>query len=318
MLFETPILFIIFNRPDPSAKVFEKIKAVKPKFLYVAADGPREGNDNDKVKCEKVRKYVLDNIDWDCEIKTLFQEKNLGCGKGVSTAITWFFKNEEEGIVLEDDCVPSLSFFTFCSTLLEKYRHNDNIYVIGGSNFQKGKRGKASYYFSAHGHMWGCASWRRAWEKYNLSMEAYDYQEFNKCLKKYFSTKKEREYWLKIFDMMKKNLNDTWDYQWIFTQWLNNAINIIPNVNMIENIGFNEDGTHTTWAIPGTSDRASYNIAEIVHPNKIKINRKADLFTLKSFFLPPPQKKIKKQIKKVLLSIIRSSGYDIVKIKKND
>ncbi len=315
MTFETPILFLVFNRPEMTQQVFETIKQVKPKYLYIAADGPREGNDNDNVKCEKVRKYVLANIDWEGEVKTLFREKNLGCGKGVSSAITWFFENVEEGIILEDDCVPSLSFFNYCSTLLEKYRNNDNIYVLGGNNFQKRKRGNASYYFSAYGHIWGWATWRRAWKKYDFTLETFDDQKFYKCLENYFSTKQEKEYWLNIFNMMKQSLIDTWDYQWTFTQWYNNAINILPNVNLVKNIGFTEEGTHTTWAIPGKSDLVSYNISKIVHPHKIKIDRKADLYTFRNIFLMKKEIRIKEKIKKIILSIIRLSGYDVVKIK---
>jgi hypothetical protein len=284
-MFETPILLLIFNRPDTTAQVFEAIKIVKPKNLFLAADGPREGNKDDIINCEEVRKYVLDNIDWDCEIKKLFREKNLGCGKGVSSAITWFFENVEEGIILEDDCVPSLSFFNYCSKLLEKYRHNSDVFLIGGSNFQKKRRGKESYYFSAYGHVWGWASWRRAWKYYDFSLNSISDREFYNCLNFYFSKNREKFYWYEIFKRMKYDPIDTWDYQWTFSQWYNKGINIIPNLNLVNNIGFNDNATHTKQFVAGISDRPSNDIIIMNYPSKIVINRKADLFTFDNHYL---------------------------------
>jgi len=275
----TPILFLIYNRPDTTAKVLEVIKAVKPKYLYIAADGPREGNKEDIIKCEIVRKNVLENIDWDCEVKTLFREKNIGCGKSVSSAITWFFENVEEGIILEDDCIPSLSFFSYCANLLERYRNNNDIYVIGGNNFQDRKWGKASYYFSAYGHIWGWATWRRAWNKYDYELSNIKEEDFINVLKKYFYGKRERSHWLNIFKIMKNKLIDTWDYQWTFTQWYNKGINIVPNVNLVCNVGFNDYATHTKIWVKGVSNIKTNNLEEVIHPVNIKINKKADKFS---------------------------------------
>ena len=149
MSFNTPILFLIFNRPDTTQIVFEEIKKQKPKYLFVAADGVRSHIIEDMEKCKDTRNLVLKGIDWDCEVKTLFRDENLGCGVAVSEAITWFFENVEQGIILEDDCLPHPSFFGYCETLLEKYNDNENVYVISGDNFQNGKQtGNASYFFS--------------------------------------------------------------------------------------------------------------------------------------------------------------------------
>ena len=162
----TPVLFLVFYRPDTTSIVFEKIRQTKPLRLYVAGDGPRKRNDEDKEKVKKVRD-IVNRIDWPCEVKTFFRENNLGCKKGVSTAITWFFKQEEKGIILEDDCVPNLDFFNFYENLLDRYAKDEKISVISGNNFQNSKwRGNASYYFSKYSHIWGCASWRRARKHY--------------------------------------------------------------------------------------------------------------------------------------------------------
>ena len=283
-MFETPVLYLIFNRVDTTSKVFARIKEIKPAYFYIAADGPRKEKEGEREQCEAVRKYVLDNIDWNCDVKTLFREQNLGCGKGVSSAITWFFENVEEGIILEDDCLPSISFFPFCSELLERYRNNDNVFVISGNNFQNKKRGKASYYFSAYGHVWGWASWRRAWNNYNFSLQDLKDDEFKKCLELFFHTKPEREYWYEIFCKMKYHPIDTWDYQWMIIHWINKGINILPNSNLITNIGFNEYATHTKHFINGISELDSFDISNLKHPEDIKINRKADLYTFKTVF----------------------------------
>jgi len=317
-MFETPILLLIFNRLDTSARVFEKIKAVKPKYLYIAADGPREGNEDDKVKCEKVRKYMLDNIDWDCNVSTLFRDKNMGCGLAPFDAINWFFNNVEEGIILEDDCIPSPSFFIYCKELLEKYRMNEKIFVVGGNNFQNKKRGNASYYFSAYGHIWGWATWRRAWKKCNYVTGTINEHSFKNALNKYFSTNNEKEYWLSLFNKMKNHhSNDIWDFQWTFSQWINDAINIVPNVNLVQNIGFDENATHTKWETPGVSNLKTNDISVLKHPKNIKINRKADLYTFKNVFFRKKEKIKKNKLKKILLRFFNFWGYDIIIIKKN-
>ena len=160
---DTPILFLVFNRPDTTSKVFQRIREIQPLKLFIAADGPRPEKEGEKEKCETVKRSVLENIDWPCEVKTLFRNNNLGCGKAVSNAITWFFQNVEEGIILEDDILPDKSFFNFCKDLLEKYRYDERIKVIGGSNIHKKAGIKDSYYFSSICRIWGWASWRRVW-----------------------------------------------------------------------------------------------------------------------------------------------------------
>ena len=163
---ETAILILLFNRPETTIRVFDKISQIKPQRLYIASDGPRKNIDGEKEKVKKVRE-IATRVDWPCEVKTLFRNENLGCKKGVSSAITWFFEQEEQGIILEDDCVPNLDFFTFCESLLDRYAEDERVSVITGNNFQNNKwRGDASYYFSKYNHCWGWASWRRSWKDY--------------------------------------------------------------------------------------------------------------------------------------------------------
>lgn len=242
---KTPILFIIFNRPETTKKVFEVIRQAKPKKLFIAADGPRDSKPNEKELCEKVKK-IATQIDWDCEVKTLFREKNLGCGKAVSSAITWFFENVEEGIILEDDCLPDLSFFKFCSELLDKHRLDEKVFMISGDNFlPESLRLKESYYFSKFAHIWGWATWRRAWKKYDFQMKDFPIFLSQKKITEIWKDRNTQKYWLEKFNEVYKHKIDTWDYQWVYTIWKNNGFSIAPNVNLISNIGFGIEGTHT-------------------------------------------------------------------------
>jgi len=170
----TPVLFLVYKRPDTTRQVFEAIRQAKPPRLYVAADGPKKNVPGEAEKVKQVREIISNGVDWDCEVKTLFRDENLGCKYGPVEGINWFFKNEEEGIILEDDTLPSQSFFWFCQELLERYKDDTRIMVISGDNFQNGiTRGTCSYYFSRYNHIWGWASWRRAWKYYSVDMKLW-------------------------------------------------------------------------------------------------------------------------------------------------
>lgn len=290
-MFDTPILFIIFNRPDTTQEVFNVIRAIKPKKLYVTADGARKDNQNDIINCPKTREII--NVDWDCEVKTLFREENLGCRNAVSDAITWFFNHEEKGIILEDDCLPDLSFFPFCEEMLEKYKDNEQIMLISGDNFQNGKkRGDASYYFSRYNHIWGWASWRRVWQHYDVDMKTFPENKDNKFLNSVFSNKKTRNYWLTRFEKAYNGEINTWDYQWTYTIFSRNGISILPNVNLISNIGFGNQSTHTAKINKKMANLPLCSITfPLIHPSEIKINIQADDYTFKTIFCPSLFKK---------------------------
>jgi len=265
-MLKTPILFLIFNRPEETKSVFEKIKKQKPRYLYVAADGPR--NEKEKAICEQTRS-VINNIDWDCEVKTLFREENLGCKRAVSEGITWFFDNIEEGIILEDDCLPSDSFFRFCEVNLEKYRHATRIMHISGENPLDKEFGQVSYYFSKIPHIWGWASWRRAWKLYDVEFQNFGYFIQNNIIQNIFEQKEAQKYWNKVFTRVKNGEINTWDYQWTYALFINNGLSIIPNKNMVSNIGFGGiDATHTNENAK-CADRKVFELDQIIHPEFI-------------------------------------------------
>jgi hypothetical protein len=281
---KSPVLFLIFNRPDVTAIVFEAIQAAKPPRLYIAADGPRSDKPGDVQLCLETQE-VIQNIDWPCEVKTLFREINLGCKNAVSSAIDWFFDNEEEGIILEDDCLPSSDFFYFCDAMLEKYRHDTRIRHITGSNFQDGKKyGDASYFFARQTHVWGWAGWKRVWKDYDKTLSTFDDQESALWIDKIFDDRFIAQDWKKIFSDIKAGKVDTWDYQLALTNYFNHGLSVNPNVNLIKNIGFREDGTHTT---SGGSPRANLpqrKIGELNHPLFVLPEYQADYVVFNEAF----------------------------------
>jgi hypothetical protein len=216
---------------------------------------------------------VLDNIDWDCEVKTLFRTKNLGCGKAVSGAITWFFEQVEQGIILEDDTLPSVSFFVYCAELLERYKDDERIYHIAGWNplMNTTLLSRDSYYFARIMHCWGWASWRRAWRQYSFDLQGLADFIAAKKINKIFRGRV-RTYWLNIFRQMEKHEIDTWDYQWTYTIFKNDGICLNPAKNLISNIGWGDNATHTISRDSVFGNYKTYEINDIKHPKKIKIN----------------------------------------------
>lgn len=276
----TPVLFLIFNRPETTKLVFEEIKKAKPPRLYIAADGPRNDNKGEAEKVTQVREYVMNNIDWQCEVKTLFRDNNLGCKYAVSGAIDWFFENEEMGIILEDDCLPSQSFFWFCEELLERYREDDRVATISGNNFQFGNvRTNDSYYFSRYPHIWGWASWRDEWINYDINMKLWPYIIDDNCLENILEDKKSIKFWYDRFKKTYFDEIDTWDYQWIFSCWVQNKLAILPSVNLVSNIGFGNDATHTKIKNNSAELETENLNIPLSHPAYMIRNSRADNFT---------------------------------------
>jgi mannosyltransferase OCH1-like enzyme len=287
----TPVLFVIFNRLDTAQKVFDKIKRAKPERLYIAADGPR--NEKEAVTCNNVRNTIIAQIDWGCSLKTLFRAENLGCKKSVSGAITWFFKQEPEGIILEDDCLPSDSFFGFCSQLLEKYRYDERIGHISGSNDQSGmKRGDGSYYFSSLTGIWGWAGWRRVWKDYDINMDSYPLFEQLNYLEIMPSHAPFKQYWKHKFrtHYQDKNL-DSWSFQYAYLNLISNRLSINPNVNLISNIGCASfEASHLDANNPA-ANRALEEMEELCAPSFITPDVVADITAQKFEFSLPTLKK---------------------------
>jgi hypothetical protein len=283
-MFSTPVLFLIFNRPDLTKISFDSICQFKPTKLFIAADGPRNDNYLDLVNCKLSREIVLSKINWECDLQLLFRDDNLGCGLAVSSAIDWFFSFVDEGIILEDDCVPSPSFFFFCQNMLDKYRHNLIVGHISGSNLISNKYEisnlDVSYYFSSISHIWGWATWKRSWLNYRFNLTEISF--VHKCTryKNIFIHKEILQYWNNIFFQIKNNLLDTWDFQWQFSLWRNDQVAITPKVNLIANLGFGDLATHTTSKFDKLSNLPVSKLSTIVHPSNILINYRNDLLVL--------------------------------------
>lgn len=294
---KSPILFLIFNRPDTTEKVFAAIKNVKPSRLYVAADGPRAGNTSDSVLCEQTRN-VIRSVDWDCQIYTLFREENLGCKKAVSTAISWFFENEERGIVLEDDCLPDPTFFSFCDIMLDRYENDHRVSHISGSNFQNGvKYGDGDYYYSNLTHVWGWAGWRRGWNLYDVNMTLWPQFKLLNYLAYIFPNKNVTLFLESIFDKVYNGQINTWDYQLFFSYLINRKLSIIPNKNLISNIGYGIDATHTT-TVNNHANMPTTPITSFNPPSLFIPSFQADINTLKSSAPYVLKLKLKKLLEK--------------------
>ena len=246
----TAVLFLVFNRLDTTEQVFEAIRQAKPPRLYVAADGARANKDGESEKVQAVRDYIMQNIDWECEVKTLYRDQNLGCKYAVSGAITWFFENEEQGIILEDDCLPSQSFFWYCEELLERYKDDMNIAQICGrleTEHLSIEHGNNDYFITSRGFIWGWATWASRTNSFDVDFLNKD--GYLKILKKLiFSSTSFVEFlhrW-KNTVLVKKQIVNSWAYPWNIYQLINKRSTVLPTKNLISNVGHGVDATHTT------------------------------------------------------------------------
>jgi len=278
MSLSTPVAFTIFNRPDLTQIVFEAIARVEPKTLFVVADGPRFLEEEEK--CAQTR-GIIDRVDWKCDVFKNYSDRNLGCGRRVASGIEWVFSEVEEAIFLEDDTLPDLSFFPYCEALLDRYRHDERIMTINGNNFQSGRiKTDYSYHFSKYCSCWGWASWRRAWKHYDYEMKSWPVFKRDGMMKMICPDLIEQRFWTNLFDSMYENPGeiDTWDHQWKYACWSQNGLAIMPNVNLVANIGLGRtDASHTTGYNP-LLDELSKNQAlrEIKHPSFVVRHCDAD------------------------------------------
>lgn len=302
---QTPVAFIIFNRPDTTERVFAEIARAKPPMLLVVADGPRVGRPGEAERCEESR-AIIDRINWDCDVLTNFSEVNLGCKKRVASGLDWVFEQVPEAIILEDDCLPHPLFFRFCAELLERYRNDDRIAMISGDNFQFGrKRGDSSYYFSRYNHIWGWASWRRAWQHYDCDAGVWPTVKENSLLDVLIKNPRERKYWADIFQSVYEGKIDTWDYQWSLTTWSQGMVSVMPSVNLISNIGFGGNATHTH----GESVYSAIPVEDISfplrHPGVILPHPEADAFTARGMFSASLVRRVMDRVRMLLLSSLK-------------
>ena len=285
----SPVLFLIFNRPAPTHRVFAAIRAARPPRLYIAADGARANRPGEQQLCEMTRQ-VASNVDWPCAVNTLFRDKNLGCKHAVSGAIDWFFGHEPEGVILEDDCLPNPTFFPFCDELLEKYRLDERIAMISGDNFQFGQRfGPSSYYFTRYCHIWGWASWRRSWLHYQRDADCWPHFRSTGGLRRLRDMRlPEIRHWSKVFADIHAGRIDTWDYQVNLMAWSQGMVSIAPQTNLVENIGFGTDATHTIKNTALANLPAMPMVFPLQHPISPEICVPADQHTSDLFFCPSP------------------------------
>lgn len=276
----TPVLLITFNRPEHTRKVLEAIMAAQPKDLYVFQDGAREGNEKDLVNCPKVREVVQSLVGGtETQLHTFYSERNLGCGPGPATAITWYFENVEQGIIIEDDAVAHPDFFEYAEMLLERYKSDESVMAIGSMNVDKQKWGNGSYYFSMmNRNLCAWATWKRAWTLSDLRMSSVSIRELAKTLRKYEFGLCEREYWCdRLREVHKDGAgNASWDMQFFMSIWLRHGKGIIPNVNLSSNIGTAGDATHSMESGNIIDNVPSSPILPLVHPDTEAIQHEAD------------------------------------------
>jgi hypothetical protein len=296
---KTPVVLIIFRRPEKTQKLLNIIREIQPKQLFVIADAPRSHKLGEAEKCEKTR-AIMDTIDWDCQVYKNYSEQNLGSFKRIPTGLNWVFSQVEEAIILEDDCLPEKTFFPFCEELLEHYRHDQRVMTISGNNFQFGRQTTSdSYYFSRYSHSWGWATWRRAWQYFDMNMTHWPRVKEKNLLNFILEDRRTRQYWEKIFQDVFDSQIVAWDYRWTFACWLQNALTILPSRNLVSNIGFDEDASHTTSKNHPFAYLPTYPMTfPLQHPPLMIRDGAADQFSQKNIFDPTLTYRLKRKLSK--------------------
>ena len=299
-MLRTPVAFLIFNRPDTTATVFAAIAKARPATLLVVADGPRASRSGEEQLCAAAR-AVIRRVDWPCRVLTNFSDHNLGCRRRVSSGIDWVFSLVEEAIFLEDDCLPDPTFFPFCEEMLDRFRNESRVMHIGGTNFQGTARlGDESYYFSRHVHVWGWASWRRAWQHYDVGMEAWSWARATGRERDILSTPMERRAFTSFFDRVASGEIDTWDTQWTVACRAQNALSVVPSRNLVSNIGFRGDATHTSDAAHPVATMPTVPLdLPLVHPAYLLADTAADERTT-AVFRPSPYRRARSLLSRLL------------------
>jgi hypothetical protein len=286
-MFETPVALFVFNRPDTTRRVFQAIAQVQPARLLIVADGPRPEQLSDAKSCQEVRD-IVSRVDWPCEVSTNFAGSNLGCQERMISGLNWVFSLVEEAIILEDDCLPDLSFFPFCRELLERYRGDSRIAYISGANLVEMYLNTSdSYFFSEIGGIWGWATWRSEWQRYDRHLNDWPKLRDGKMLSEIFDQPKAVAFWNGIFDAMhEKRGPNTWDYQWLYTCLKNHSLAAVSSVNLIANIGFGQYATHTAEIDPRLTVPSSHVAFPLTHPTSFVPLRSLDRLLQSLYFTP--------------------------------
>ena len=304
MSFQVPVLLIAFNRPEPTEQVLKVLQVIKPARLYVACDGARPDRPFEQARCEAVRGLIQEvpqgMIGWPCEVHRLFQKNNLGCRDAVTSALDWFFEKEPEGIVLEDDIIPDLSFFPYCEQLLHRFRFDARVGVIAANNHQRRPpEDGASYRFSMFSHGWGWATWRRAWACYESDLGSWPAFRDHKWLEQ-LGGKEFARVWGEWLDkLFNGEMTTVWDMIWQFSCWKQGFLTIIPAVELVENIGFNADATHTLDERSPLGPKGSLHFP-LVHPDVIQADRHRDADTFRRLYRRSSFSDFKRKSRKAL------------------
>jgi hypothetical protein len=277
MALATPVVLIFYHRPTLLKRIFSVVAAVRPQRLFLVADGPND--DIDAERCRAARAVVA-HVNWPCQVERLYADSNLGVRRRPASGIEWAFQHVAEAIILEDDCVPDPSFFPFCESVLERYRTDDRVMNIGGGNFQFGRRRtKHSYYFSAYCGTWGWATWRRAWRHFDIDMKQWPERRAAGILESVCHDRVEIEYWRTLFDDIHGGrMTSSWDYQWLFAMWSQSGLSITPEVNLVSNMGFGPDATHTTSRKRPEAGVRTASIGKLDHPDAVYRHVEADRY----------------------------------------
>jgi FkbM family methyltransferase len=283
----SPVALFIFRRPETTACVLDAIRLARPSRLLVVADGPRPDRPDDAAACAATR-ALIDAVDWPCEVRREFAIANMGCRRRVASGLAWVFSQVPEAIILEDDCVPDETFFPFCDELLERYRDDPRVAQISGANNQKGRRrGTHSYFFSRYNNVWGWASWRRVFDLYDVEMRRWPELRDSNWLARVLDDRRLVHYWTQVFQETYEGRVDTWDYQWVYSTWLHGMVSVVPNRNIVRNIGFGSDASHTPAHDPFANDPLESMSFPLDHPSSIARNPRADRFTERFEFTEP-------------------------------
>ncbi len=308
MSLSTPVLFLTFNRPETTSRVFEQIARARPSTLLLVSDGPRPDREGERERVEATRALVQ-QVDWPCEVLTDFSDINMGCKDRIASALAWTFGLVEEAIVLEDDCLPDPSFFDYCEQLLDHYRDDRRVMAITGNNFQAGQsRTPHSYYFSKYFHCWGWATWRRAWESFDRELTSWPEFQATGALASSADSRPEEEYWDRIFTAQHEGKICSWAYPFQYSCWAQSGLTVTPNVNLVSNIGFGPDATHTTNDSPQANVPVQ-SIGELRHPPLVVRNKAADRYTFATCYQRPPRlRRLQRKIQRYVLSRPRRSA----------
>lgn len=298
----TPVILLIFNRPVTTARVFATIRAARPARLFVIADGPRPDRPADIQRCAAAR-AATDQVDWPCEVMRNYAPTNLGLADRVAGGISAVFAEVEEAIILEDDCLPDPSFFRFCNELLDHYRDDERVMAISGDNFQRRRqRGPGSYYFSRYNHCWGWATWRRAWAHYDHQMRLWPTLRDGGWLNDMFAERRAVRFWTSTLQAVYQGRINSWAYRWTLACWAQSGLTILPNRNLVTNIGFGAEATNTSVDLPEMQIAANQMLFPLRHPQFVIRDARADRFTQATLFTPGVLQRVRNRLRRMVTS----------------